>query len=145
MAPPPGGSVVLKVSRLRSHLCRKECSDGELEAAVTRVTHALESSGRLHKDPLRDADSMGMKLSAEQAHLAHDYLQRKGSDTVNRTLCVGDVSADIIARAMSRIAHTPDLRPDRLAQAAEALEGRLPSAAEVAERIVWRTLADSIR
>jgi len=86
-----------------------------------------------------------MKLSAEQAQRAYDYMQRKGPVAVNTIPSFSDVSADVIERAMSRIAHTPDPRPDRVAHALDALDGRLPSPAEVAERIVWRTLADSVR
>ena len=86
-----------------------------------------------------------MKLSAEQARQAHDYLQRKGRDAVNDTHWTGDVSAELIQHAMFRIAHTPDTRPDRVAHALDALNGNLPSASDVAERILWRALADSVR
>ena len=86
-----------------------------------------------------------MKLSAEQARRAYDYMQRKGPIAVNTMPSRTSVSADLIQRAMSRIMIAPDPRPDRVADALDALDGRLPSPAEVAERIVWRTLADSVR
>ncbi len=86
-----------------------------------------------------------MKLSAEQAQRAYDYMQQKGPLAVNTMPSRTNVSSDLIQRALSRIAHTPDPRPDRVAHALDALDGRLPSPAEVAERIVWRTLADSVR
>jgi hypothetical protein len=109
------------------------------------VTRGPKTSANFHKATRSDADSMGMKLSAEQAQRAHDYLQRKGSIAVNPLSSLGDVSPEVIERAMSCIAHTPDLRADRVAEAASVLDGRLPTASEVADRIVWRTLADSIR
>ncbi len=85
-----------------------------------------------------------MKLSAEQAQHAHDYLHEKGASPVELTTSPY-VSADLIERALGRIASTPDPRPNRVAEARNALHEHLPSSTEVAERILWRVLADSLR
>lgn len=86
-----------------------------------------------------------MKLSAEQAQRALDYLQRKGPHPVEPTTLSRDVSDELIERVLIRIAHSPDPRPGRVADAIGTLEARLPSSDEVAERMLWRALADSIR
>jgi hypothetical protein len=88
-----------------------------------------------------------MKLSAEQAQLAYTILQTKGRPTVDSPLTshASAVSSDLVARVMSRLAETPDPSPDRVAEALDALGGCLPSSTAVAERIIWRAYADSIR
>lgn len=86
-----------------------------------------------------------MKLSAEQAQRALDYLQRKGPPTVEPTTLSREVSDELMKRVLTRIAHSPDPRPGRVADAIGSLDGRLPSSDDVAERILWRELADSIR
>ncbi len=85
-----------------------------------------------------------MRLSAEQAQLAHDYLQEKGTRPVDVATST-PVPHDVIERALDRIASTPDPRPSRVAEARALLLQRPPSSAEVAERMLWRTLADSLR
>jgi hypothetical protein len=85
-----------------------------------------------------------MKLSAEEAQHTHDYLQEKGATTVELSMSLG-ISAELIERALYRIANTPDPRPERVAEARNALMARLPSSLEVAERMLWRMLADSLR
>jgi hypothetical protein len=88
-----------------------------------------------------------MKLSAEQAQLAYTILQTKGRPTVDSPLTshASAVSADLVTRVMARIANTPDPSPARVADALDVLRGCLPSPAAVAERIIWRAYADSIR
>ncbi len=85
-----------------------------------------------------------MKLSAEQAQHAYDYLQEKGLEAVAPTSS-NDVSAEVIERALNRIACTPDPRPGRVAYAMGLLHDRLPSSHDVAERMLWRMYADSLR
>ena len=88
-----------------------------------------------------------MKISAEEAQLAYIYLQRKGRPTVESPLTrhAMPVSSELVERAMTRIADTPDPSPCRIAGALEILGGRLPSSEALAERILWRAFADSLR
>lgn len=57
----------------------------------------------------------------------------------------GGVSTDLIQRVLTRIAHTPDPRPERVADALSALSCGMPTSLQVAERIVWRAIADASR
>jgi len=85
-----------------------------------------------------------MRLSAEQAQHAYDYLQKNGQSPVN-TRSTHGVASHVIERALGRIASTPDPRPGRVDEARAVLDHGTPSSDEVAERILWRTLADSLR
>ena len=95
----------------------------------------------------RNADTVGMKISAEQAQLAYIYLQTKGRPTLESPLTrhALPVSSELVERVMTRIANTPDPSPCRIAGALDILGGRLPSSEVLAERILWRAFADSLR
>lgn len=88
-----------------------------------------------------------MKLSADQTRLAYRYLQTKGRPLVDPSSHAHSTAlpADVFERAMARIASTPDPSPSRIADAMTILNGALPPSEEVAERILWRALADSLK
>lgn len=88
-----------------------------------------------------------MKLSADQAHLAYVYLQTKGRPPVDSSLTshAPALPSDLVERVMARIASTPDPNPARVSDAWSTLDGTLPSSEAVAERIIWRAFADSLR
>lgn len=96
------------------------------------------------KEACEDADSTDMKLSAEEAHHAYCYRQQKGLQTVELATST-DLPVDFLERAIGTIASAPDPRPERVAAARQTLHHHFPTSGEVAERMLWRALADSLR
>jgi len=85
-----------------------------------------------------------MRISAEQATRTARYLHTKGSDVTPTAGARAPLSDEFLLRVVSAIQSTPEVRPERVCAGRQMLTGTLPSAEEVAERILWRVIADSL-
>lgn len=84
-----------------------------------------------------------MMISDEQARLAASDAQSTPPPTPGASL--SRVSDAVIQAAKDVVAQTPDTRPERVAEARHRLAAGEPAPSEVAEKIISRILADSLR
>lgn len=84
-----------------------------------------------------------MIISDEQVRRAAEYLRATACE---RPRAVA-VSLDpvVVSRAVSAALSAPEVRLDRISQAAYVTEGYLPDSEAVAEKLIGRLISDSIR
>lgn len=85
-----------------------------------------------------------MIISDEQVRRAAEYL-RACRDTVSRASGPLHIEGDVLARAVEAALSAPEIRHERVAQAAYVGEGYLPDPESVAAKLLGRVLSDSIR
>lgn len=84
-----------------------------------------------------------MRITAEQATCVARYLQTKGSDVASaRPSGYSPAPDDLIVRVVSSISSLPEVRAERVTAGRALLQSELPSSDEVAQRILWRIMAD---
>ncbi|MDY0088026.1 MAG: hypothetical protein RBS78_05720 [Coriobacteriia bacterium] len=84
-----------------------------------------------------------MIISDEEVREALAYLQTS-KEYCHRATC-RDVSPELMNRVHTVLRELPETRDDRVAQAIERLHNNPPSADEVADKIISRTITDSLR
>ena len=85
-----------------------------------------------------------MRISPEQAAATARFLHKKGSDVTAVLGASAPLSEEFLVRVVSVIKASPEVRPERVCAGRQMLSGELPSSEEVAERILWRAMADSL-
>ena len=85
-----------------------------------------------------------MRISPEQAAATARFLHKKGSDVKAVLGASAPLSEEFLVRVVSVIKASPEVRPERVCAGRQLLSGELPSSEEVAERILWRAMADSL-
>jgi hypothetical protein len=85
-----------------------------------------------------------MIISDEQVRRAAEYL-RSCADAVSCVERAPELDRAVIARAVTAALSAPEVRPERIEQASYVVDGYLPDAESVAEKLLGRIISDSIR
>ncbi|MHB8761393.1 MAG: hypothetical protein ACYC6J_03235 [Coriobacteriia bacterium] len=95
---------------------------------------------------MRDAaDTTGMMISDEQVRRAVEYLRKAESNAVSLPSGSDPAAAEIVDRVVESLKEVPDVRVDRIAHARLLMAEDLPSADELASKLIGRVLSDSVR
>ena len=86
-----------------------------------------------------------MMISTEQVRLAAEYLQTPGecAETLSETHAAE--GAKIVELVMESLRCVPEVRSDRIEHARALMKDGLPSASDLAEKLIGRVISDSIR
>jgi hypothetical protein len=86
-----------------------------------------------------------MMISDEQVRRAVEYLRT--SDAYNETgLAMSDPNAsELVGRVVESLRDLPDVRVDRVEHARTLIEEDLPSADELAAKLIGRVVSDALR
>lgn len=85
-----------------------------------------------------------MIISDEQVRLAAEYLRAR-PDQRDCSALSPRVDENLVARAVRTALSAPEIRIDRVRQAAYVAEGYLPDSETVAAKLIGRVISDSIR
>lgn len=100
---------------------------------------------KLNKVGDRKADVGGMMISDREARMAAQTLQTNPHEDATGPIEVKDVSPELMARIRAELTGSPETREDRVAAAREHLAHGEPAARDIADKLISRVLADSIR
>lgn len=86
-----------------------------------------------------------MMISDEQVRRAVEYLRTSDEHTATPGLAVDPSALLMVDRVVEALRDIPDVREDRVAHARVLMDEELPSAEELASKLIGRVVSDSIR
>jgi len=84
-------------------------------------------------------------ISTEQVRLAAEYLQTSGEYMGARSHMNTPPGPELLELVRESLRGVPEVRIDRIEHARALIQGELPSASDLAEKLIGRVISDSIR
>ena len=84
-------------------------------------------------------------ISEREARMAAENLQTEPTSDAPAPIEAKDVRPELMDRILEQLRQGPELRSDRIAAAREHLAHGGPDSAEIAEKMILRIFADSVR
>lgn len=86
-----------------------------------------------------------MMISDEQVRRAVEYLRTSDAYTVSLPSESDSSAKELVVRVVESLRELPDVRPDRVEHAKLLMAEDLPSAEELAAKLIGRVVSDSLR
>ena len=86
-----------------------------------------------------------MMISDEQVRRAVEYLRTSDEYVVSTPSASDPDASALVVRVMESLRDLPDVRVDRVAHARTLIKEELPSADELAAKLIGRVVSDSLR